>query len=187
MAEVSRLDALLNSQMKNSFVSSISHELRSPLHGVLAGVEFPQDSPMNALQQEMVGIIGSCGRTLLDTLNHVLAFTKFSSNANDKAQTDRKPSMHDRTQTASQRLDRPSTQTEHRVDIGLLTEEVLEGIYAGSGFGHSPSNPITSSALSPSDSSPAFPRPLSPAIIFNMDWRLIGDLTSTRVPGVVWL
>jgi signal transduction histidine kinase len=48
MAEVARLDALLNSQLKDSFLSSISHELRPPLHGVLASVEFLQDSPLNS-------------------------------------------------------------------------------------------------------------------------------------------
>lgn len=36
MAEVARLSALVITQMKTDFISSISHELRSPLHGVLA-------------------------------------------------------------------------------------------------------------------------------------------------------
>jgi hypothetical protein len=76
MAEVFRLKTVMNSQMKNSFISEINHELRSPLHNVLASVEFLQDSTMNEQQQEMVSIIGFCGRTLLDTLNHVLDFTK---------------------------------------------------------------------------------------------------------------
>lgn len=39
MAEVARLSALIITQMKTDFISSISHELRSPLHGVLASVE----------------------------------------------------------------------------------------------------------------------------------------------------
>lgn len=39
MAEVARLSALVITQMKTDFISSISHELRSPLHGVLASVE----------------------------------------------------------------------------------------------------------------------------------------------------
>jgi signal transduction histidine kinase len=43
MAEVSRLSALVASQMKVDFISSISHELRSPLHGILACVEFLKD------------------------------------------------------------------------------------------------------------------------------------------------
>lgn len=39
MTEVARLSALVITQMKTDFISSISHELRSPLHGVLASVE----------------------------------------------------------------------------------------------------------------------------------------------------
>lgn len=43
MAEVSRLLALITSRKKVDFVSSVSHELRSPLHGILASVEFLKD------------------------------------------------------------------------------------------------------------------------------------------------
>lgn len=35
MAEVSRLDTQMAEQAKTDFISSISHELRSPLHGML--------------------------------------------------------------------------------------------------------------------------------------------------------
>jgi signal transduction histidine kinase len=43
MAEISRLLALVTSRKKVDFVSSVSHELRSPLHGILASVEFLKD------------------------------------------------------------------------------------------------------------------------------------------------
>lgn len=66
-AELSRLDTLVANQAKDTFISSISHELRSPLHGVLAGVEFLQDSRLTGFQQEMAHTIAMAGRTLLDT------------------------------------------------------------------------------------------------------------------------
>lgn len=72
MAEVSRLGALVSSKMKNCFISSISHELRSPLHGILVRVEFLQGSSLNYFQYDMVHTINSCSKTLLDTINHVL-------------------------------------------------------------------------------------------------------------------
>lgn len=58
MAEVSRLSALVDSQLKVDFISSISHELRSPLHGILASVEFLEDDgDMTDGQADMIRTI----------------------------------------------------------------------------------------------------------------------------------
>ena len=60
MAEVSRLAALVASRIKVDFVSSISHELRSPLHGILASVEFLQEEAgLPPLQADMINTIVS--------------------------------------------------------------------------------------------------------------------------------
>jgi hypothetical protein len=67
MAELSRLETLAADKAKETFISSISHELRSPLHGVLAGVEFLQETELSLFQQEMSHTILKAGRTLLDT------------------------------------------------------------------------------------------------------------------------
>ena len=67
MAELSRLETLAADKAKGTFISSVSHELRSPLHGVLAGVEFLQESELSPFHQEMVSTISMAGRTLLDT------------------------------------------------------------------------------------------------------------------------
>ncbi|RMY34986.1 hypothetical protein D0866_04906 [Hortaea werneckii] len=66
-AELSRLNALASEKAKGSFISSISHELRSPLHGVLAGAELLQESDLTPYQQEMTLTITHAGRILLDT------------------------------------------------------------------------------------------------------------------------
>lgn len=66
-AELARLNALASEKAKGSFISSISHELRSPLHGVLAGAEFLQESDLTPYQQEMTLTITLAGRTLLNT------------------------------------------------------------------------------------------------------------------------
>ena len=67
MAELSRIETLAADKAKETFISSISHELRSPLHGVLASVEFLQETKLSAFQQEMSHTILKSGRTLLDT------------------------------------------------------------------------------------------------------------------------
>lgn len=44
MGEVNRLEAITDALAKTSFVANISHELRSPLHGILGSIEFLQDT-----------------------------------------------------------------------------------------------------------------------------------------------
>ncbi|KAH8591930.1 hypothetical protein B0O99DRAFT_597767 [Bisporella sp. PMI_857] len=79
MAEVARLDTIAADRAKSDFISSISHELRSPLHGILASVEFLQDTAVDLFQDSMIDTIERCGRTLLDTIQHVLDFAKINN------------------------------------------------------------------------------------------------------------
>ena len=71
MAEVSRLEALTSDRAKTDLLGSISHELRSPLHGILGSVELLEGSPQTEFQTDMVHSIETCGRTLLDTIEQV--------------------------------------------------------------------------------------------------------------------
>ncbi|KAH7417618.1 M3EW, histidine kinase-group I protein [Cadophora sp. MPI-SDFR-AT-0126] len=79
MAEISRLDAITSNKMKSDFISSISHEFRSPLHGILASAEFLRESEPTGTQLELISTIQNCGGTLLDTINHVLDYSKINS------------------------------------------------------------------------------------------------------------
>lgn len=51
MAEVSRLNTLSADKAKGDFISSISHELRSPLHGVLDSAEFLSETTLDVFQR----------------------------------------------------------------------------------------------------------------------------------------
>lgn len=68
-AEIWRLEAQLLDQTKNDFISSLSHELRSPLHGILGSAECLADIEYNAVAQELIRSISSCGMTLLDIVS----------------------------------------------------------------------------------------------------------------------
>jgi signal transduction histidine kinase len=68
MAECSRIDTEIADQKKSDFIGSISHELRSPLHGILASAEFLGDEVTTGFEKGLVETIDSCGRTLLDTI-----------------------------------------------------------------------------------------------------------------------
>lgn len=59
MAEVQRINTLMSEKAKNDFLGSLSHELRSPLHGVIAAVELLNDSDIDAFQGDAVHTIES--------------------------------------------------------------------------------------------------------------------------------
>lgn len=71
ISEVSRAHWTASETSKFDFVTSISHELRSPLHGILASAELLQDIPLQPAHREMVNMISTSGLTLLDTIDHL--------------------------------------------------------------------------------------------------------------------
>lgn len=77
MAELSRLGTIALSQAKSDFISSVSHELRSPLHGVLAAAELLRKPSMSLADKSMLDSIESCGQMLLDTINHLLDYAQY--------------------------------------------------------------------------------------------------------------
>ncbi|KAH7360818.1 putative sensor protein gacS [Rhexocercosporidium sp. MPI-PUGE-AT-0058] len=127
MAEIARLSAQVLSKMKTDFISSISHELRSPLHGVLASVEFLQDTQMTEIQADMVNNIHASGKVLLDTINHVLDFSKVNRKTKNKKR------MPKRKLKKLGRRESVDDGSEEKADICILSEEVIESIYAGQG------------------------------------------------------
>lgn len=78
MAEVHRLEAQNADNAKMDFISSISHELRSPLHGILGSVECLQEQTWDAASDGLISQVEVCARTLLDIVNHVLDFSKIN-------------------------------------------------------------------------------------------------------------
>lgn len=66
-AEIVRLATVFADQQKSVFIGSVSHELRSPLHGILASLEFLQDTECDAFQKSCLTTMDACAHTLLDT------------------------------------------------------------------------------------------------------------------------
>jgi len=130
MAEVARLSALVLTQMKTDFISSISHELRSPLHGVLASVEFLRETDLTEIQSDMVDNIHASGRVLLDTINHVLDFSKVNRKSKNKGRGSRRKKGNKPKLSFDDHESLDST-AEDTADICVLSEEVVESIYAG--------------------------------------------------------
>lgn len=71
ISEIAKEKSFELENSKSDFISSISHELRSPLHGMLASAELLLDTALKPDQLDMVKILETCGLTLLDTMNHL--------------------------------------------------------------------------------------------------------------------
>ncbi|KAK5683806.1 hypothetical protein LTS10_003669 [Elasticomyces elasticus] len=85
MAEVYRLEAQNSDKAKSDFISSLSHELRSPLHGILGSVECLQDIPsLDGFTSDLVSQVEVCGRTLSDIIEHLLDYSKINHQAKPK-------------------------------------------------------------------------------------------------------
>ena len=126
------------SERKSDFIGSISHELRSPLHGVLASVEFLQDTKMSSYQDNMVSSIETCGKALLDIINQVLDFTKINS-FNKARHASKKRSLPSRKAWSASPSANifPADSRNPEINLRIATEEVIESIIAGQGYGHS--------------------------------------------------
>ncbi|OKP10448.1 Hybrid signal transduction histidine kinase A [Penicillium subrubescens] len=150
MAEVHMLDVEMAEKAKTNLVTSISHELRSPLHGILGTADILGDTAMNALQQGMVHTIESCGRTLLDTINHLLDFTYIDKFKQDpklkkkkkKEKQHRRSTVREASAQEQANLERtPPSSIENAfedVQLDSVLEEVAESVFAGHSFYHHP-------------------------------------------------
>ncbi|KAL4074816.1 hypothetical protein V8B97DRAFT_2089162 [Scleroderma yunnanense] len=102
---------VLADQAKSLFISNISHELRTPLHGILAAAELLADTPLNHGQTSFLHTVQACGTSLVETVNHVLDFTKLSGNVKSGG------------------VDNVITRS--RVDLEQLVEEGIDGSWIG--------------------------------------------------------
>ncbi|PVH95826.1 hypothetical protein DM02DRAFT_600223 [Periconia macrospinosa] len=133
VAELTKMASQQASQQKSDFMASISHELRSPLHGILASCEFLEDTQITPFQQALIGTADSCARTLLDTINQVLDYSNINNfeKTKDHARKDRRErSMNSQSKALQSRLSMHRT-----VDVAALIEEVIDGLVAGHVFG----------------------------------------------------
>ena len=75
--------ALKGEEAKSRFLALMSHEMRTPLNGLLSAVELlTAGTTLDPKQDWLIKIIDDCGRATLDQVNNVLELTKLQ--ANDK-------------------------------------------------------------------------------------------------------
>ncbi|KAF7193952.1 Histidine kinase 1, partial [Pseudocercospora fuligena] len=165
MTEIGRLEVQADAKSKSTFIASISHELRSPLHGILGGAEFLQeeDDDDHNLRQQMVQMIDSCGRSLLDIINNLLEHAHGSGDKDSGRSKAR----------SRRRVSRQTSPTEIVQDLSILTEEVLHSML------HSTPKPANS-PKSPTVEEPNIVSPLSEPI------KVILDMDVNGLPPSGW-
>lgn len=75
-----RNDALKGEEAKSRFLAVMSHEMRTPLNGLIAAAELMQSSTeLDQRQMWLSEIVLSCGWAALDQVNNVLELTRLGS------------------------------------------------------------------------------------------------------------
>ncbi|KAI0112493.1 hypothetical protein GGR51DRAFT_568616 [Nemania sp. FL0031] len=132
MAEIASLETHLTSQAQTDVLGSLSHELRSPLHGIILGVEFLTDTPLSVFQGNLLHILETCGRTLSDTIDHLLYYAKVNNFIPPGKTPDSRARGLRKEMNYTLQAGMKTITTPVRVDV--LVEEVTESIFAGFNF-----------------------------------------------------
>jgi signal transduction histidine kinase len=66
-------------RFKSVFFANVSHEVRTPLIGILGMAEILSDTSLDVHQSELVDVIRTSGETLLQIINDILDLSKFES------------------------------------------------------------------------------------------------------------
>ncbi|KHN94429.1 ATPase-like, ATP-binding domain protein [Metarhizium album ARSEF 1941] len=133
MAEVFRIDSKVVEQSKMDVLSSISHELRSPLHGIILGAELLHDTALDAFQGDLLHSMETCSRTLLDTVDHLLDWSGVNNFLSPAPVPQHNGDVEERGlrsgKTAT--IESGMMSIVSRVSVDLIVEEVVESVYAG--------------------------------------------------------
>ncbi|KAH7030588.1 uncharacterized protein B0I36DRAFT_362424 [Microdochium trichocladiopsis] len=149
MSQVARISAQKNEAAKTTFIASMSHELRSPLHGILGAAEFLTDTSADSFQAGLISSISTCGKTLLDTLNHVLDYSKINrlGRSRRRRSTNKEDEPSRGGAISSDSLD--SLNLTAVIDLSALVEEVVDAIVTGHTFKALPGTVVSQAKQSP--------------------------------------
>ncbi|KAJ5786896.1 uncharacterized protein N7503_012108 [Penicillium pulvis] len=151
MAEVHRLGALLTERAKSDLLAGISHELRSPLHGIFGTIDILNDTVIDVLQRGLVHTISSCAFTLLGSIDQLLEYASINDVRPRPAKFESQDASNVGAPQTSQigKVDKDSV-----VQLDAAVEDAIETVFAGHSFFKTPTTHLwtTAHASNPFDS-----------------------------------
>jgi PAS domain S-box-containing protein len=76
---IARVHAEAASRFKSEFLAEVSHELRSPLSGIIGMNRLVLDTDLNSVQRRYLGIVQASAETLLQLINNLLDLSKIEA------------------------------------------------------------------------------------------------------------
>ncbi|SPJ70387.1 related to nik-1 protein (Os-1p protein) [Fusarium torulosum] len=137
MAEVSFIKEREVELSKLNVLDSISHELRSPLHGIFFGAGVLRSGDLNPSQDDALLSVEACSRTLLDTIDQILDWSKINHFTSSLAKGDYTYTDIDSRALRSSRnnsVEAGMMSIASDVDLPRLIEEVVESVHVGHEF-----------------------------------------------------
>ncbi|RSL48696.1 hypothetical protein CEP54_012793 [Fusarium duplospermum] len=134
MADVATMDSSIVSTASSSLLSSLSHELRSPLHGIVLCAELLRDTSLDVFQGDVLRSVEVCGRTLLDTINHLLDWSMINNFIKSPKETPNPLARPPRRGVHSPRKNSVADgmmSITSDLDVDMLVEEIVECVHAG--------------------------------------------------------
>jgi two-component system, sensor histidine kinase len=81
--QISLLDAKekleIANRLKDSFLATISHELRTPMNGIIGILELLKATPLNSYQKECMGTLSESSMQMLSMVERILLFSELQS------------------------------------------------------------------------------------------------------------
>lgn len=131
-----RLETVMADKAKADALGSLSHELRSPLHGIILGVELLNDTNLNVVQENLAHTIETCCRTLVDTVDHLLDYSKINNFIGKEKLPRRDSGPRGLRPDSDQSIEAGMLVLYKDTRLDILVEEVMESVYAGFNFQH---------------------------------------------------
>lgn len=79
-SRIARNEAEQTSQARADFLARMSHEVRTPLNGILGVAQLMQSRAHDAAHKEQIAVLSTCSEHLLAVLNDILDFSKIEQN-----------------------------------------------------------------------------------------------------------
>ncbi|KXH67177.1 hsp90-like protein [Colletotrichum salicis] len=201
MSEVDHVSSMLVDKAKTDLLSSLSHELRSPLHGIILGAELMHDTTMDAFQGETLVSIENCGRTLLETIDHLLDWSKINNFIGPSKQRRNSLALGERGLRARGQkisIEAGMMSITSNVEVDVLSEEVVECVCAGFSYqrvsvaqlaGNRPAEHADTSAIRRLDSMQAMEEMATRTNKLGDMQLILGDVSVTFdiFPAVSWV